>query len=584
MKATGFVASSLAMGLLLSVSACAVTSDDSLASDSDLRSFDEAARVSEASWIIDQFEVFYAPLELKETNSVKLSWAAAKTAYLDAVRAPNVTPEEFEDLTLRFVAKFKDAHTGAILWRDYTKTGTWNYSTLGFQLRLERDAAGGSKARVEGVYSAVISDESIKAGDELISIDGRSPDAILADDVEPFHDTGNAESNRTFGYRMIALRPRWRFGRLPSGAADVVIDRAGSRITLRLPWVTASYEALAGSKTASAQRSAHRIRIDNDGKIKVKLASRSEANPMEILSAPASIHQPLSYHAELLPRAETYAYPGSDYPSSTVGVTVDGFPFTLMNTDKGLVAIYRIEDFVTSRLKCSTPPNSVEQECMWYSGEDYAKAFNALSNLNVKALVLDMRSNGGGYLFATYELLRAFAATPTPIGPWRFRLNTDWLASFRPAWYSNTNLAVKSNAANTLVALEEDEAAGLRISRPSYFPKYHDTLQPTSNPYKNRVFVLADEGCASACDLTTTALQDSGIAKVFGMKTMGAGGTVESVGDSPRMRIALRQTTSLFYRADGVTEVENNGANPDRVIRATPNYFADVKTAIESEL
>jgi len=87
--------------------------------------------------------------------------------------------------------------------------------------------------------------------------------------------------------------------------------------------------------------------------------------------------------------------------------------------------------------------------------------------------------------------------------------------------------------------------------------------------WQKPILVLADELAGSCGDIFPMLMQRGGTAKVFGQRTMGLGGNVESVVTLPNSQASVRLTRGLFvtYEAGGeYTDsdiVENNGVTPD---------------------
>ena len=572
---------------LLDAAACAAPSHDTQASSDDalLTSFTAQDRLDEAAWVTSQFDNYYGPLEFKQA-SLGFDWETTKTDYRKAASDPATTHAVFEQLTAKLVAKFHDAHTAPSFFR-YAYTGAKSYATLGFVTAREVDAAGTSKARVTRIYPGALAAGSlVTVGDELISIGGRDVATIIAEDIVAYRNLGQPESNLTFGYAQLGLRSASSNPALPAGDVDVVIDHGGTRHTVRMAWMQANYEDLVPPGTTAAVRT-QILSVNDDATVTARFENNALPTPFFASGTlPASMMLGNFERPDALPASLGGATVGADYPTDTNDIVVDGLSFKLMMTAKGLTAIYRVADFTDSRVVWG-PPTTIGMFTVRtgkiLTGEAYAGAFNKLSSFGVKAVVLDLRGNPGGQLNYGYELARAFTGDSKPINPANVVLNEDWLTQFRSAANATcSSLSARQSYRDQLTVLEADVAAGKRTSRDVYLGGA-STLGGVVTPYNAPVFMLADEMCASMCDIFTTLMQDYGRAKMFGTRTMGAGGNVIGVGMSTRTKISLTQTASLIRRLDG-RAVENAGASPDVTILATPTYFADVKKALESAL
>jgi C-terminal processing protease CtpA/Prc len=99
------------------------------------------------------------------------------------------------------------------------------------------------------------------------------------------------------------------------------------------------------------------------------------------------------------------------------------------------------------------------------------------------------------------------------------------------------------------------------------------TLAPAANAYTKPLLVLVDEFSASGADMFPAIIQDSQRGPIFGMRTMGAGGSVVGFNATAYTESFFRVTVSLMNRGHLVTAprlpsapyVENIGVRPDMV-------------------
>lgn len=80
--------------------------------------------------------------------------------------------------------------------------------------------------------------------------------------------------------------------------------------------------------------------------------------------------------------------------------------------------------------------------------------------------------------------------------------------------------------------------------------------------YTKPIYMLTNQLDFSGADLTPASLQDYGRAKIVGVHTAGAGGTVEAFSNYMMASLDWHMTTSLMVRHDG-SYVENKGVTPD---------------------
>ncbi len=157
------------------------------------------------------------------------------------------------------------------------------------------------------------------------------------------------------------------------------------------------------------------------------------------------------------------------------------------------------------------------------TGDELRTDLQRLRRDGMKALVLDLRDNGGGYLQAAISVCSAFIAE----GP---------------------IVSVLSRGSN-LTTIEADDTA---------FPPVP-------------LVVLVDKNTASASEITTGALQDDGVATVIGTRTFGKG-VVQTIYQLPD-GAAVKITTARYYTPLN-HDIDHLGIQPDIVVpeNAHPRY------------
>lgn len=152
-----------------------------------------------------------------------------------------------------------------------------------------------------------------------------------------------------------------------------------------------------------------------------------------------------------------------------------------------------------------------------------------------------------------------------------FNVDRKWIASFRNDAHE-VDPSLKSEEALRLLGIakhiEKAYDEGASITAPVAF--YGDTyVRPSTDfVWKKPVLMLIDEMAGSCGDITPMLMKNNGLATLFGKRTMGLGGNVESV-TLNHSRAEVRFTRGLFatYKPAGdyaATDfVENNGVEPD---------------------
>lgn len=190
-------------------------------------------------------------------------------------------------------------------------------------------------------------------------------------------------------------------------------------------------------------------------------------------------------------------------------------------------------------------------------------------------MVLDQTHNPGGSVTYGEGFVQLFA--PKGLNGFVQFLNADrlWFTKLSTYWTSLDANMASSTVGNRLLAtakgLERDSENGLRLTKDPFSFSLREVSPPAPGGavWKKPVLVLIDELCGSGGDAIPMILKANKLAKLFGQRTSGLGGSVEKVIDLPFTRAELRLTRGLFttFKPDGkytdADFVENNGVEPD---------------------
>lgn len=156
------------------------------------------------------------------------------------------------------------------------------------------------------------------------------------------------------------------------------------------------------------------------------------------------------------------------------------------------------------------------------TGADTRKAAEDLKNKGAKGIILDLRSNPGGFLTGAVDVASL------------------WL----PSGSTVVTEQPKTGEAQTYTATGDPVLGNL----------------PTA--------VLVDKGSASASEIVAGALEDSGKARLFGQTTFGKG-SVQTVSELPD-KAALRLTIAKWLTPKG-RSIQHQGITPDQTIELPSN-------------
>ncbi|MBK7926358.1 MAG: hypothetical protein IPJ98_02390 [Bryobacterales bacterium] len=196
-------------------------------------------------------------------------------------------------------------------------------------------------------------------------------------------------------------------------------------------------------------------------------------------------------------------------------------------------------------------------------------------NDNTDGLVIDIMRNGGGDGCYTEELLRRLI-------PYSFQgMGFEIRASFRvvSAFYNTWQRAIELGAPPHVIALVESHFRNVESAyrelrgRSGPVPICSESLQRLPHPlaYSKPLVLVADEYSSSASDVFSAVIQDSRRGPLFGYRTNGAGGAVNSFDVGPYSEATASVTVTLMARPAPVSipgypttsYIENVGVYPD---------------------
>jgi catechol 2,3-dioxygenase-like lactoylglutathione lyase family enzyme len=211
------------------------------------------------------------------------------------------------------------------------------------------------------------------------------------------------------------------------------------------------------------------------------------------------------------------------------------------------------------------------------------------------ALVVDETNNPGGYVFYMYALASMLTDKPLPLPMYRINMTQGdamqtalLVRRAERAGVKTEEDAAKFFGKPSLTGYPADLAlfngqlsfyreylesweAGDRISRPLYLFGIKELPPHGTVRYTKPLVVLTNELDISCGDFFPAMLQDGGRAVVFGERTAGAGGSVNSVEYPPNLLgiSSLSLTGSFAVRPNG-QPLENLGVTPDIPYLTTP--------------
>lgn len=154
------------------------------------------------------------------------------------------------------------------------------------------------------------------------------------------------------------------------------------------------------------------------------------------------------------------------------------------------------------------------------TNDEISKALRELEKAGVKAYIMDLRNNGGGYVSAAIDVCSKF---------------------------------MPSNSVVVYIKSKTDKSS---------YNSYGSTYKTLP------MAVLVNEHSASASEITAGALQDSKIARIIGVQTFGKG-IVQTIFKLEKDGGALKMTTANYLTPEG-RDIDKIGLEPDIIVEMDP--------------
>jgi C-terminal processing protease CtpA/Prc len=222
------------------------------------------------------------------------------------------------------------------------------------------------------------------------------------------------------------------------------------------------------------------------------------------------------------------------------------------------------------RIPTMSPPNSalilqhLDQEIAFF-------------NANTDALVIDVMRNPGGIVSFVEAISQRFMTAPFQTIGFEIRATAAWLFNFaaqltnarlNPSTPPDVLANLEANYNAVLSAYNEERGRSIPVSLNSTGSL---TLEPSPVRYTKPLMVLIDEFSSSGGDMFPAIIQSNGRGPLFGMRTMGAGGSVVGFNAPAYTESFFRVTVSLMNRGHIVQTpdyppapyIENIGVRPD---------------------
>ena len=492
---------------------------------------------------------------------------------------------DFQEALIEYVASLNDAH-------DIIAFPT----TFSASLPLSLDIYDG-KVLIDALNRVAlpIAQFPFVVGDEVVTFDGRPVQEVIQS-FRKYAIAANQRSTDRIAASRLVSRNQQIMPHIPElGAAATLgirLAATGALNNYTIPWTKFGIPMLSQGPLPSPRRGNGVIRLSTDGQdITAGLPGSAAAAAAIFKTADAGPSDDTlpSYMDPIRPLLN--ASVSKDYYSvlnfgSRFPIWLPALPagFADLNAScptcivrPGEPLFYFVGTYVSNgvrigfiRIPSMSPPSSA----IALAQLDRAIA---LFNTTTDALVVDVMRNPGGLVSFVEAISQRFIPVPFQTIGFEIRSTGAWLFSFaaqltnarlNPATPPAVLANLEANFNEVLNAFNENRGRSAAVSLNSTGSL---TLQPVAVTYSKPLLVLTDEFSTSGGDMFPAIIQSNNRGPIFGMRTMGAGGSVVSFTCTSYTESICRITVSLMNRGHVVTTpdfppapyIENIGVRPD---------------------
>lgn len=529
----------------------------------------------------------YAPIEWKQTQyqvDFKKEYEKVRSA---VASNPKITTREFQDLLAGFVNSTRDYHVGIQF-----------YSTEKARLPL-------FIMQAEGKYFIAYVDRQrlperlfpYHIGDEVVEFDGKP----VAEVLKGLTNTPNvASTDARLAEMRLTSRNRQTGVAVPKGAAILKIRSAdGTLQDVKLAW-DYTPEMVPGDVPV---RGGVQAQNGVEGLPKIELPAQPKTSGLrELLRKliPSMAHP----FAELFKKQAA----GAESNKFQIGARESFVPKlgkVLWEIPKeSPIYAYVYENEQGRKIGYIRIPDYMGEE---QHAQIFAQIIGQFQKIT-DGLVIDQVNNPGGSLFYMYALLSMLTSKPLVTPQHRLIIDESdayWAAGViqqakgqgmkkafmdemgsQMGGYKPAKSGMEAVVEYARFILSELKAGRRFTNLVSLFGM--DEIVPAKVRYTKPIMVLINELDFSCGDFFPAILQDNGAAKLFGVRTAGAGGGVKSQEFANQVGVAgLSYTWTIAQRANG-QPIENIGVSPDIQYPISAddikNGFAGYKKAVNDAL
>ena len=547
--------------MLLAITVAAPTAQDALTTNQ---------RDADLTQLANTFAKNYAPYEWK--RDVIGFDLYRLTPWLQ--RAHHTDDLDFQEVLIDYVASLNDAHDAISFRSNFT-------ASLPFTVDIYD-----GKVLIDSVNRTLLpaAQYPFDVGDELLALDGQSVQTLIAS-FQKYSVFANARATARGAASVITGRAQQIVPHAPelgdTAVASIRLASTGGVQSYVIPWRKSGIGIMSEGPLPSPRRGNGQIFspptpdapaaavFGGTGPALLRVADPPVASntlpsylnpirPLLNVSVPKAPYAILGFGA----RAPVYQLPAGFVVR--LGTQSAHFFFSGTYVSNGVrIGFIRIPTMAPSNATLAL--QQLDQEIAFF-------------NANTDVLVIDIMRNPGG----TVDVVEAFAqrlfAQPFQTVGFEIRATASWLTAIVDAVVSAQNQGAPPEVVQGLRAIMDEILTAYNDNRgrtaPVPLSNYELTLPPAPNAYTKPLLLLVDELTASGGDMFAAIVQDNHRGQLFGMRTMGAGGSVASGNCTAFTESVCSITISLMNRGRVVSNtefppspyIENVGVRPDIVV------------------
>lgn len=453
----------------------------------------------------------------------------------------------FHSQMLQVFTSLRDLHT------NYLLPAPFNDKTAVLPFLIEEYFDNGSRKYIVSMVAASLNHPTFKPGVEILYWNGVPIERAI--EINADHQAGsNPEARHARGLDSMTIRPL--IFSLPPDELWAVIgykSTAGEVLEIRQSWLVISPQSASG---AAIRRSAGvGIREAVDAARRVAMAKGNDLKTQMIQDAKKVMFAPNIVVAEK--KIARGAISTSAAPDSMETTMPGILKAQVISTPFGAYGYIRIYSF------------DVEDD-----NQFIAEVLRLMEKLPKNGLIIDVRGNGGGLIWASERLLQTFTPHHIKPEPSQF-INTPWtvelcrrLSPDLDPWYKSMEQYIEIGA---------NFSQGIPITP-------EDLCNDIGQRYYGPVALVTDALCYSATDIFAAGFQDNWVGPIIGTSwNTGAGGANvwtqkdlgEWIGDNSPVK-PLTNGSGMRVSIRRLLRINQNEGMPLEDLGVVPDYKYDM--------